>query len=185
MLPDKASPLLSFINLVEGHVLDAIRHIHRVPLKNVRSAINYLKEKSKSEHPLAELWFQTDGLDLFIQESDLLINVSQKGQFAMKEIIQAYLERVERDETGLARRLYPFTRKLRLEKLSEEPKTVVIDPLISFGKPTLLGTGIPTAVIAERFHAGDSIDALAEDYGRAESEIQEALRYEFPQARAA
>ncbi|MFI5176123.1 MAG: DUF433 domain-containing protein [Terriglobia bacterium] len=134
---------------------------------------------------MAEPWFQTDGLSLFIQESDRLINVSQKGQFAMREIISAYLRRVERDETGLAQRLYPFTRKLRLEKLSEDPKIVVIDPLISFGKPTLVGTGIPTAVIAERFHAGDSIEILAEDYGRAESEIQEALRYEFPHTRAA
>lgn len=136
-LPDKALPLLSFINLVEAHVLDAIRQIHRVPLKNVRSAIEYLMEKSKYEHPLAEPWFQTDGLNLFIQESDRLINVSQKGQFAMREIIKAYLRRVERDEAGLAQRLYPFTRKLRLGKLSEDPKIVVIDPMISFGKPSL------------------------------------------------
>ncbi|MFI5176124.1 MAG: hypothetical protein ACHQKY_14785 [Terriglobia bacterium] len=48
-LPDKTLPLLSFINLVEAHVLDAIRHIHRVPLKNVRSAIEYLMEKFKYE----------------------------------------------------------------------------------------------------------------------------------------
>ena len=117
--------------------MDAIRQIHRVPLKNVRSAIEYLMEKSKYEHPLAEPWFQTDGLNLFIQESDRLINVSQKGQFAMREIIKAYLRRVERDEAGLAQRLYPFTRKLRLGKLSEDPKIVVIDPMISFGKPSL------------------------------------------------
>src|SRR5262245_7211481 len=39
--PDQDLPLLSFINLVEAHVLDAIRYRHRVPLPKVRDAISY------------------------------------------------------------------------------------------------------------------------------------------------
>ena len=56
---------------------------------------------------------------------------------------------------------------------------MVIDPHVSFGRPVLVGTGIPTAVIAERYKAGESIDELAGDYGRGPSEIEEAIRCEL------
>ena len=69
------------------------------------------------------------------------------------------LHRVEHDETGAAVRLYPFTRKRDLH----EPKVVVIDPHISYGRPVLAGTGIPTAVLAERYKAGESMDELADE----------------------
>ena len=56
---------------------------------------------------------------------------------------------------------------------------MVIDPHISYGRPVLVGTGIPTAVVAERYKAGESIDELAEDYGRSRKEIEEANRCEL------
>ena len=60
-----------------------------------------------------------------------------------------------------------------------EPRLVVIDPLVSFGRPVLAGTGIPTAIIAERYKAGESIDELANDYGRQRYEIEESIRCEL------
>ena len=76
---------------------------------------------------------------------------------------------------GIPVRLYPFTR----ERKSKEPKAIVIDPYISFGRPVLIGTGIATSVIAQRYKAGESIAELAEDYGRSMSEIEEAIRCEL------
>jgi len=52
----------------------------------------------------------------------------------------------------------------------------IIDPYVYFGRPVLVGTGIPTAVIADRYKAGDSVDDLANDYGRQWLEIEEATR---------
>ena len=79
------------------------------------------------------------------------------------------------DPQGLAIRLYPFTRK----RHPDEPKLVVIDPYVSFGRPTLTGSGIATAVIAPRYKAGESVDELADDYGRERLEIEEAIRCEL------
>jgi len=183
--PDKNLPLLSFINLIEAHILDAIRYKHNIRLPTVRRAINYLKRESNSKHPLADYWFQTDGVSLFIETYGNIINVSKEGQIEMEEVIRAYLHRVERDPEGAAIRLYPFLSKRHPEESEEEPRLVVIDPLVSFGRPVLVGTGIPTSIIAERFTAGDSIDELADDYGRKEADIQEAIRYEFANNRAA
>lgn len=176
-LPDDGQNLLSFINLVEIHVLDAIRCDHRISLHKVRVAIDFIKEELASDHPLAYHKLETDGLDLFVEEYGQLINVSQAGQLAIRNLLQAHLRRIDRDSAGYALRLYPFTRK-RLQ-LIEEPKAIVIDPRISFGRPVLAGTGIPTAIIAERYKAGEAIGALADDYDRPTLEIGEAIRCEL------
>lgn len=182
-LSDPASSHLSFMNLVEAHVLSGMRRIENVPFYNVRKALKYLEEKFPSPHPLADQRFQTDGFNLFIEDLGKLINISKHGQIEMKEIVNKYLRRIERDPTKhLPIRLYPF---LRDHLRDEEPLRVVIDPLVSFGKPVLVNTGVPTAVIAERFYAGDSTDDLALDYGIEREEIEEAVRYEAPVRKAA
>ena len=175
MLPEKHAPLLSFFNLVEAYVLDALRREHEIPLQRVRKALTYLSKHLASRHPLIEQRFETDGIDLFVGVYGKLVNISQDGQLAMRELIQAYLRRVERDESGLVARLYPFTRK----RTVDEPKVVVIDPRLSFGRPVLVGTGISTAIIAERYKAGESVDALARDYDRERLDIEEAIRCEL------
>lgn len=168
-------PLLSFINLVETHILDAIRHEHRLPRKTVRAALEYVAREFGSRHPLAQQQFETDGVNLFIQKVDKLINVSQDGQLAMRELLESHLQRIEHDEAGLAIRLYPFTRPDH----AQQPRLVVIDPRMSFGRPVIAGTGIATTIIAERYVAGESMVELAKDYGRELSEIEEAVRCEL------
>lgn len=174
-LPHTKRPLLSFMNLVEAYILDAIRREHKIQLPKVREALEYLSEKFPSMHPLADHQFETEGLDLFIEKYGKLINISRAGQLAVRTLVQAYLRRIERDPRGIPIRLYPFTRKRELD----EPKAVVIDPYVSFGRPVLVGTGIATAIIAERYKAGESVDGLADDYDRQRFEIEEAIRCEL------
>lgn len=174
-LPDNGPRLLSFVNLVEVHVLDALRRAHGVPLSHVRKSVDYLKNQLGSKHPLAEQKFATDGVDLFVEMFGKLVNITRAGQLEIKGLIETYLRRIERDPVGIPIRLYPFTRNRNVT----EPRTIVIDPYISFGRPVLTGTGISTTVIAQRYKAGESIAELAEDYGRSRSEIEEAIRCEL------
>ena len=119
----------------------------------------------------------TDGKDLFIKQYGQLVTISQDGQMALKRILERYLDRVERDPSGIPIRLYPFTRKLK-EPQPESPRFIAIDPTIRFGEPCIAGTRIPTSIIVARQTAGDSFDSLAKDYGRPTEEIEEAIRYE-------
>lgn len=183
VLPDEDLPLLSFINLVEAHVLDAIRYKDRIPLDNVRDAVKHLREKYNSEHPLVEFEFQHDGVDLFTEIARDIINVSKQGQIAMREIVTAYLKRIARDPEGSAIALYPYLK--RYPQQVEEPKLVLIDPRISFGKPILVSVGVPTSVVADRHEAGESIAELAKDYGCEASEIEKAIDYERALPKAA
>ena len=143
-------------------------------MHKVRIAIEYLKKAFSSEHPLADHKLETDGLDLFVETYGQLINVSQDGQLAIRKLLEAHLQGIERDSTGILLRLCPFTRKRLTEEPLEEPKAVVIDPCISFGRPVLTGTGIPTAIIAERYKAGESIEELVDGYCSKTLEIESA-----------
>ena len=167
--------------MVEAHVLSGIRYQHRVPLGAVRRALEYLARESASPRPLAEEQFQTDGVNLFVERLGHLVNISADGQLAMREILRALLRRIERDERGFAIRLYPFSRRPKLAPplVDDSPKLVVIDPRVAFGRPVLVGSGVTTSAIAERFDAGESIEALAADYGRPRDEIEEAVRCEL------
>jgi uncharacterized protein (DUF433 family) len=162
LLPNRRNPQLSFLNLVEAHVLSALRRQHGLSLQNIRRAVNYLGRTFESKHPLAEYSFVTDGVDLLFRRSGALLNASREGQVEMERVIAAHLRRIDRDRVGMPIRLFPFTYMQDLD----QPRAVVIDPGVSFGRPVLSGTGIPTATIAQRYKAGESVAALAEDYDR-------------------
>jgi len=76
-LDDPRRRYLSFINLVEAHVLAAIRRRYGVKLPKVRKALDYVQRRFQDEHPLINQAFQTDGLDLFVERYGELINASR------------------------------------------------------------------------------------------------------------
>ena len=174
----KGSELLSFQNLVESHLLKAIRRHHRVPLQRVRKAIRFVERKLGLQHPLISARFETDGVDLFVHELGRVLNASREGQVAIREALQASLRRVEYDRDGLAARLFPFVRS----DYTAEPKSVVIDPRVSFGRPVLHETGVPTSVVRSRLKAGEPLTSIASDYQITLDQLGDALRCELPAA---
>ena len=176
-LPNPREPLLSFVNLVEAHVLVALRRKHRVALPTVRNALDYVRKQMDVKHPLANARFETDGINVFLRQFGGLLSASESGQMAMSAIITARLQRVEHDESGMAVRLYPFTRSG--EGQPADPKIIVIDPFLAFGRPAIAARGVATDIVAERYRAGEGMDELADDYGCERKEIEEAVRCEF------
>ena len=178
-LPKPNLPMLSFMNLVEAHVLKGIRKVENIPFYKVRNALGYVEEKFQSKHPLADYQFLTDGVELFIEHLDELVTVSKSGQLVFRELIETYLRRIDRNPDNTPIRLFPFLKR-NAEKT--EPKVISINPLVSFGRPVIVGTGVPTEIVAERFQAGDSLKELMDDYGTTEENVLEAIRYEYKKA---
>lgn len=178
---DSHDKLLSFANLCELHVLAAIRRVHGVRLRKVRDAVEYVRDRLGADRPLIDREFRTNGIDLFVEQATKLLNVSQQGQEALRGEFEHALARIERDSKGNPVRLFPFSRSSG--QTVEQPRAVVIDPKLSFGRPVLTKVAVPTEIIFDRFQAGDSLEDMAKDYGVGEKEIEEALRFE--QRRAA
>ncbi|HND33242.1 MAG TPA: DUF433 domain-containing protein [Myxococcota bacterium] len=170
-----ASPgLLSFNNLVECYTLSAMRRDHGLKLDRIRTALRYVSERMGKARPLLHSNFMTDGLDIFV-ERGVLVNASGEGQLPIQEVVRGYLQRVEWDSFQAPIRLFPLTRP---GAQADAPRRVVIDPRISFGRPVVAGTGVPTEVVAGRFRAGESPAEIAEDFGILEEDVLESLRWE-------
>jgi uncharacterized protein (DUF433 family)/DNA-binding transcriptional MerR regulator len=176
-----ANGYVSFSNLLELHVLKAMRRTYNLPLQSIRAALKEVSNHIRSDRPLLDANFATDGIDIFLDADQSLVNLSKRGQLAIKEVISLYLRRIERGSDGLPTRLFPFI----VTESDDEPKTISISPAVSFGKSVLTGTGVSTAVIAGRFASRDSILDLATEYGVNPSSIEDAIRWEAPQLLAA
>lgn len=177
--PASTNPLgLSFWNLVECSTLAAIRKEHYVSLQKVRRALEFVARKLGKRRPLIEQEFLTDGVDLFVERYGLLIAVSQQGQTAIREILEASLTRVECDATGRASKLFPWSHR------PTEPKVVAVDPRVAFGRPVLASQGIPVDPILSRFRAGEKIEQLARDYRVSQANIEDLLRWAVEPAAA-
>ncbi len=164
---------LSFMNLLECHMLSSMRAIYDVRIPKVRKALSTLAKYVKQRHPLVEQAFQTNRRDLFIEHLGKIVNLSKDEQILIPGVMELYLERIERDPKGLFK-FYPFV----MERTHNEPKLIQINPAVGFGKPVIAGTGISTAVIASRFNAREPIDDLATEYGVTPRQIEEAIRWE-------
>ena len=172
--PAGKAPLgLSFWNLVECSVLFTMRKQHHVSLQKVRRALDYVARELGRERPLIDQEFSTDGVGLFVDHYGKLIEASKQGQTAMREVLQAGLTRIERDEAGLASRLFPWRSN------PHEPRLIAVDPRVAFGKPVLTQTRVPVDAIFDRYRAGDTMEHLAHDYGSTRDVIEDLVRKWF------
>jgi uncharacterized protein (DUF433 family) len=173
---DARRKLLSFLNLCELHVLAVIRRHHRVRLAQVRHAVRFMQDSLGDERPLAAGAFRTNGIDLFVEHAGELLNVSRQGQQALREDFERTLQRIEFARSGVPVVLFPFTREPSMEP--DGPRSVLVDPRRSFGRPVLAQAYVRTQVIEQRFRAGDTLAEMADDYQVTPSDIEEALRFE-------
>jgi uncharacterized protein (DUF433 family) len=175
-IADPERNLLSFTNVCEAHVCDALRRTHRIPLQGIRRVMDALRELyPKSKHPLVDHKLVTSGLEVFIDNVGDVVNLSTPGQSVIRECLDLYIKRVEYDQDDIASKLFPFTRP---SASSDAPKVVVLDPTVMFGRPVIANTRIATAAVYDRWVAGESSVELADDYDRPLDEIEEALRCE-------
>ncbi len=109
---------------------------------------------------------------MFLDHYGRLLDLSASGQIAIKQMLLAHLGRVEWDADELPSRLFPSLPG------RNGANSVVIDPRIGFGRPTIAGKGVSTATIVERIDAGEPVDELAWDYDVDLPQIVDAILYE-------
>lgn len=178
---DGVGDYVSFTNLTEVHVLSAIRKVHRIPMKDVRACVEYLRNAYGDPHPLANPRMRISGVTLFLDEANQLVNLNKSGQLAIRGIMDASLRRIVH-EGATPVTLFPW---LADPSSKDAPQLIAIDPRIAFGKPHLVKSGTPTSAIHMRYHLGGELKArLAEDLGESVAAIDEALRLEQRQKAA-
>jgi uncharacterized protein (DUF433 family) len=173
-IADRESKLLSFVNLIEAHVLRGLRTKHEFTMHHVRRALKELVRHEPPPYPLAFEDFLTDGADLFIERFGALINLNRAGQIAMQETFKVHLKRIERAKSEGPIRFFPFIRSEDVEG----SRTVSVSPRIAFGRPVIAGTRITTAEIAGRINAGETLDKVAEDFDLTTQQVTDSILFE-------
>lgn len=163
---------LSFNNLVEAFVLNTYRKSEGVTIGGMRRALWFAENQYSIKRPLLSKKLCESG-QLFWDDDGKLINLTWGGQLAMKAILEQYLNRIEWDEASdLPIRFFPII------PTNQASRSIVIDPRISFGQPTIYKKGIPTSVIAKSVNAEENLEVVAHDYGLEVDQVEEAVIYE-------
>ena len=125
-------------------MLSSLRTLHAVPLKNVRSAIAYLRESAQTDHPLADCDLLTDRYDLFVEKTGEYLNISRAGQLEMKAQLLRCMRQVDRGVGGLPDRL-------RLPDPNNESIVAAeVDPEIRFWITDVVASRTPHRSAQER-----------------------------------
>ncbi len=167
-------PMMSFTNLIEAHVLRALRTEHGVSVKALRNALGYAQKALGIERLLLSPELRAEAGRVFLDRYGELIDLSASGQLALRKVLEKHLRRIDWDETQIPIRLYPFLGGAD----GGDWRPIAIDPRISFGRPVLLSKSISTAAIADRIDSGETIADIAADYDLDQSEVEEAVLYE-------
>lgn len=172
--PSDGDSRLSFTNLIEAHVLRALRTVHEAKFGAIRQAVDIAQEQFGIRRLLISPDLRTSAGELFLARYTHFLELNEGQQLAMKSILDQFLERIEFDESKLPFEFRPFERSPR----NAGAKIVVISPFVGFGRPLLQRSGVSTRAVVQRIEAGESPEAVMADYGLEEAEVEEAILYE-------
>ncbi len=172
--PSRDDARLSFTNVIEAHVLRALRTVHEVRLDYIREAIQFAEAEFGIERLLVSPHLRTGAGLLFVDHYTGLLELSASKQYALREVMRQFLKRIEFDADDRAVEFTPFGRLPE----SDQEKLISLSPFISFGRAVIRSRGISTRVVAERLDVGEPVEEVMSDFGLSEVEIEEAILYE-------
>jgi uncharacterized protein (DUF433 family) len=162
--------VIGFRDLMELRVVKTFTS-HGVPIKTIRTAIAHAKELFNTDHPFTSNRFLTDGKSIFyeaIKQENELTDLLKK-QLVFEDIIRPSLySGIEFSESGITQRWYPVA----------QSHSVVLDPDISFGRPSLTQYGIPTETIYRTFQIEGDAKIVANQYDIPVSDVMDAILFE-------
>ncbi len=173
ILPTEAGPRepLSFIDLMEAHVLFEIRRVYKFPMKKIKVAMKYLAEQLDGNLSfMAHRDFYHDRTDLFLGEDKTLLCLTQSGQLADPTILADGLRQISYGADGFADEFYP-------KMGTVDQRQFFINPSINYGRICLVRLGVGAEALAARYKSGEKMYEIAEDYGATTEEIVEAIRW--------
>jgi len=145
---------------------------HGISLQKVRKALREAEELIGGHH-FAQRIFFTDGKNIYLKvknDADALLELLSGGQWVIAPIIKQLARQIDFDQpTGVARRWYPLG----------PSGLIVLDPRISFGKPTLRGRGIATANVYDLFLGeNESVNRVCSWMNLQSREVEAAVNFE-------
>ena len=161
----------SFLDLVD--LLFAKRFVdHGLSLQRLRRALDEAARILNSKH-FARQSFFTDGRNIYLEVKEAgnaILELLSGGQWVIPDLIRELAEKIDFDTpTGIARKWYPLG----------QDGLVVLDPLVSFGRPSVIGKGVATNNVYDLFVAeGRNVRPVCRWLSLDRQEVDAAVRFE-------
>jgi len=167
----------SFLDLIE--LLSVKSFLDKgLSLQRVRRACDEAASLLRLDHPFARKRFFTSGREIYLeiqsnQEVTDLLQLLSGGQWVIESIIREFAEQIDFDlESELASKWWPLGKD----------EYVVLDPLVSFGAPSIVGRGVKTANVYDLYRAErQRTEVVARWMSLTLAEVDAAVRFEKKQ----
>lgn len=169
-LSDVERKLIGFRDLMELRMVAAFVR-KGVPLRVIRAALEAAKDMFGTDYPLTSQRFLTDGKTVYheaVEAEGRDLTDLRRRQIVFSVVVRPSLyDGIEFTADGKALRWFPL-----------KDKSVVVDPDLSFGRPSLAGYGVPTEIIALAVKAEKNTRAVAAQFEIPEADVKAAVRFE-------
>ncbi len=147
-----------------------------ISLQRIRVALREASELLDTDH-FAMRTFFTDGHGIYLQLLDIgpakasgILELMTGGQWVIAPVIQTLATRIDfHEQAGFAQRWHPRGRD----------GLIVVDPRISFGRPSIVGRGIATENVYD-FYVGEQeqVEPVCRWMGLEAREVEAAVAFE-------
>lgn len=165
---------LSFVNLIEAKFIETFSSAGVSVL-----AMRYMAEEAErflsNPHPFATDWiFKTDGRKIFVEASekanDCLYDLKGHNYAIPQVFAREFKQDLHFSASGIADAWFP--RK-------DFAPQVRVSPRVSFGKPSLLRSGVPTETLFNAYISdGNDASSVANWFSVPEQDVSEAVAFE-------
>jgi uncharacterized protein (DUF433 family) len=164
---------VTWAEFIEAGLLRQYRREHNVPMAELRTFIERLRDRMNVPYPLAhEKPFVADrqlvreAQDAAGLEAEFCLVAEARGQLVLTGPSDLFVQRVTWDD-DIAVRWRPH---------DDRRSPVQMDPGLRFGRPAV--KGISTEILWEHTEAGEDVDEVAIGYGLSTEDVRWALAYE-------
>lgn len=163
---------LGFLDLIETAFIRHFLSIGYSP-QTIRKVALKLRDRHDVEHPLAmNKRFKADGKSIFEEA------VQDDGERRLLNLMNDNFEIVPAVEPSL------FDQVFYVEDIAREwtpihiYPNVIVNPRISFGRPALKDSRVPTETVMDFYKVEGDINETAAEFGISEAEVNAALNFE-------
>lgn len=170
----KGARVVTWAEFIEAGLLCQYRRMHNVPMAELRTFIDLLRDELGIPYPLADQTpYIGQGRQLVVKAQDkaglapeFFLVAKARQQLVLMPTSQSFVDRVTWvDEVATSWRPH-----------DEADSPVRVEPLSRFGRPNV--SGISTEVLWEHDEAGESVAEISDAFDVSEKEVRWALAFE-------
>lgn len=159
-------PRVTFAGVIEAHVLRTLRELG-FKMDEIRNVAGIVRKEFDDPYALASQRIASDGVTLFVELADKDL-VNQHWQVPIRDVIKHHLQFIRWDNEGRPK-------QLQLAQYPERAQ-VIIDPRFGWGRPVMAASKTPVSAIVDLWHAGESMDVVAEEFDLSRDVVEDICR---------